>query len=203
MSPDDRVQAFQARDLLYQRRGLDRALAARFVVASGGALRGPALDIGTGKGLLAIELARVGLDVVSIDLDAREQELAAMLSARAGVAERIHFVHGDAAQLAYPDRHFACVAMMNVLHHLEEPAPVLRELVRVLDVDGIAIVAEFDHAGFDLVDSVHEEGGGQHHRSGTTLAAAHEELARAGLRTVRQTAGHFNEVVVMRKAGVA
>lgn len=200
MSADDRVQGFHSRNLLYQQRGLDRTTAARFVVASGGVLRGPALDVGTGKGLLAIELARAGLDVVSVDLDDVEQELAALLSAEAGVEERIHLVHGDAADLSYPDGHFGCVAMMDVLHHLDEPGPVLREMVRVLDLDGIAIVAEFNEGGFDLVSSVHGEGGGEHSRSGTTLALAQNELARAGLQTVLRTAGHFHDVVVLRKA---
>jgi ubiquinone/menaquinone biosynthesis C-methylase UbiE len=200
LSADDRVQGFHSRNLLYQQRGLDRTTAARFVVASGGVLRGPALDVGTGKGLLAIELARAGLDVVSVDLDDVEQELAALLSAEAGVEERIHLVHGDAADLSYPDGHFGCVAMMDVLHHLDEPGPVLREMVRVLDLDGIAIVAEFNEGGFDLVSSVHGEGGGEHSRSGTTLALAQNELARAGLQTVLRTAGHFHDVVVLRKA---
>jgi ubiquinone/menaquinone biosynthesis C-methylase UbiE len=200
LSADDRVQGFHSRNLLYQQRGLDRTTAARFVVASGGVLRGPALDVGTGKGLLAIELARAGLDVVSVDLDDVEQELAALLSAEAGVEERIHLVHGDAADLSYPDGHFGCVAMMDVLHHLDEPGPVLREMVRVLDLDGIAIVADFDEGGFELVSSVHGEGGGEHSRSATTLVLAQDELARAGLQTVLRTAGHFHDVVVLRKA---
>ena len=199
MSADDRVQVFRSRDLLYQQRGLDRTAAARFVVASGGVLHGPALDVGTGKGLLAIELARAGLDVVSVDLDAMEQELAALLSAEAGLEERIRLVHGDAAHLSYPDGHFGCVAMMDVLHHLDEPEPVLREMVRVLDLDGIAIVADFDEGGFDLVSGIHREDGREHSRSATTLALAQDELARAGLQTVLRTAGHFHDVVVLRK----
>lgn len=200
MSADDRVQVSHERDLLYQRRGLDRTAAARFVVASGGMLRGPALDVGTGKGLLAIELARAGLDVVSVDLDALEQELAALLSVEAGVEEHIRLVHGDAAHLSYPDGHFGCVAMMDVLHHLDDPGPVLREMVRVLSLDGIAIVADFDEGGFDLVSSIHRQDGREHPRSATTLALAEDELARAGFRTVLRNAGHFHDVVVLRKA---
>ena len=200
MSADDRVQGFHSRNLLYQQRGLDRIAAAGFVAASGGALRGPALDVRTGRGLLAIELARAGLDVVSVDLDTTEQELAALLSAEAGVEDSVHFVHGDAARLSYPDGHFGCVAMMDVLHHLDRPETVLREMVRVLSLDGIAIVAEFDEGGFDLVSSMHRQDGREHPRSGTTLACAQDELTRAGLQVVLRTAGHFHDVVVLRKA---
>lgn len=203
MSVDERVLTFHSRNLLYQRRGLDRAAAARFVVSTGGVLRGPALDVGTGKGLLAIELARAGLEVVSVDLNAEEQELAALLSAEAGVEDRVLLVHGDAAHLSYPDGHFGCVAMMDVLHHLDEPVVVLGEMVRVLKIGGIAIVADFDEAGFDLVSSVQSEGGGEHARSATTLSHAQEHLTSAGLQTVLRTAGHLHDVVVLRNDGLS
>jgi len=41
-----------------------------------GRLRGLALDVGTGKGPLARELARQGVEVVSIDISDEERELA-------------------------------------------------------------------------------------------------------------------------------
>jgi ubiquinone/menaquinone biosynthesis C-methylase UbiE len=200
LTVDGRVEAFHARELQYRRRGHDRVAAARFVVASGGILRGPALDVGTGKGLTAIELARTGMEVVSVDLDALEQELAALLSEEAGVGGRIHLVHCDAAHLSYPDRHFGCVAMMDVLHHLDDPRPVLREMVRVLRDDGVVIVADFTEEGFELVSSMHREDGREHPRSATTVSFAQEELVRAGLQTVARTAGNFHDVVVLRKA---
>jgi len=68
MTPQERLRAFRAKNLEYVGLGHDRLAAARFVVESAGALRGPALDVGTGKGLLAIDLARRGLQVVSISM---------------------------------------------------------------------------------------------------------------------------------------
>lgn len=200
MNTDERVQTFHMRNLLYKSRGHDRVGAASFVVATGGALRGPALDVGTGKGLLAIELARTGLEVISVDLDAEEQELAALLSAEAGVGSRIRFVHGDAAHLSHPDGHFGCVVMMDVLHHLVEPAPVLREMARVLKDEGLIVIADFDEEGFNLVSSVHREDGREHPRTATTVTFAQVELLRAGFQTIVRTAGCLHDVVVLRKA---
>jgi len=195
----ERLRAFRTRSLEYCRLGHDRVRAARFVVETAGALRGPALDVGTGKGLLAIELARTGMEVVSVDADGEEQELAKLLAEQAGVGNRISFVRGDAAHLSYPDATFGCIAMMDVLHHLDEPGPVLREMVRVLAEAGLIVVADFDEQGFDLVSRVHREEGRDHPRTAATVTWAHDELFRAGLRGATRTTGCLHDVVVLLK----
>ena len=72
---DERRRPFRARDLVYRRLGQDRVGAARFVVSDPAGQTGPALDVGIGKGLCAVELARVGLEIISIDPDGDEQGL--------------------------------------------------------------------------------------------------------------------------------
>jgi ubiquinone/menaquinone biosynthesis C-methylase UbiE len=195
----ERLRAFRARNLEYLRLGLDRIGAARLVVETAGALTGPALDVGTGKGLLAVELARTGMQVVSVDLDGEEQELAKFLAQEAGVASRIGFVCGDAAHLAYPDRSFGCVAMMDVLHHLDEPGPVLREMARVLRQAGLVIVADFDEQGFDLVAGVHHREGRVHPRTATTIEQAMTELEKTGCRCLGRSNPALHDVVVLVK----
>lgn len=54
----ERKEAFNARTAQYLRLGYDRFAASDFVIAGGGNLFGPALDIGTGKGLTAMALAK-------------------------------------------------------------------------------------------------------------------------------------------------
>jgi ubiquinone/menaquinone biosynthesis C-methylase UbiE len=195
----ERLRAFRTRSLEYCCLGHDRVGAARFVVETASALRGPALDVGTGKGLLAIELARTGMEVVSVDTDGEEQELAKLLAEQAGVGTRVSFVRGDAAHLSYPDATFGCVAMMDVLHHLDKPGPVLREMVRVLEEAGLIVVADFDEQGFDLVSRVHCEEGRDHPRTAATVTCAHDELFRAGLRRATRTTGCLHDVVVLLK----
>lgn len=79
-----RLHAFHWRNLEYLRFGLDRIAAARFVVEAARSLYSPALDVGTGKGLLAIQLARAGMEVVTVDVDDEEQRLARLLAEEAG-----------------------------------------------------------------------------------------------------------------------
>lgn len=199
LTPQERLRAFRARNVEYARLGHDRLAAAHFVVEAAGGLRGPALDVGTGKGLLAIELARQGLEVISIDVDDQERGLARLLADQAGLASRITFEDGDAAKLPYADGQFGCVAMMDVLHHLTEPGPVLREMARVVAMGGVVAIADFDEQGFELVSRVHRAEGREHPRTAATVSAANDELVAAGFRCAARTNGHQHDVVVMQK----
>ncbi len=198
----EQLRAFRKRSQEYLRLGHDRLAAARFVVDAAGDLHGLALDIGTGKGLLAIELARRGIKVVSIDVDNKERELAQLLAQEAGVAGRISFDQGDAAHMPYADGHFGCVAMMDVLHHLAEPVPILNEMARVAAKDGMVIIADFDAPGFDLVSRIHHANGGEHSRTAATVSLALEELSRAGFSCMTKANGHQHDVVVLRHGGI-
>jgi len=99
VAAQERPRAFRARNGEYLRVGHDRLAAARSVVDSAGPLNGLALDVGTGKGLLTIELARHGTDVVSIDVDAEARELARLPADEARLKGRIAHKTEDAARL--------------------------------------------------------------------------------------------------------
>ena len=199
MNLEERKAAFRARTEQYRRLGHDRFAAARFVAEAAGLLEGAALDVGTGKGLLAMALARRGLDVVSVDVNAEDSELAAALARDSGLDSRIQFLLQDAGSLPFADRSFNCAAMMEVLHHLDDARPVLAEMARVVRPGGAIIVADFTEEGFALVASVHRADGQEHPRSRTTLAAAREFLASVGWLEEGQSEGHHNAVVWFRK----
>jgi ArsR family transcriptional regulator len=179
--------------------GFDRFAAAEFVVKTGGRLSGPALDIGTGKGLTALALARRGLEVVSVDIDADEQALAFFLAAEAGLGDHVRFVCGDAAGLSFPDGYFGCAAMADVLHHLQDPAPVLQETARVLKPSGILILADFSAEGFELVARVHREEGREHPVSGVTMESAAAFLSGAGFEVTVRLSSHKQDIIVLTK----
>jgi ubiquinone/menaquinone biosynthesis C-methylase UbiE len=201
-SPDDltrRMAAFRARAEHYASLGFDRFAAAEFVVGTAGRLLGPALDVGTGKGLAAMALARRGLEVVSVDPDADEQTLALGLAAEAGLADRIRFVRGDACALPFPGGHFGCAALVGVLHHLQDPVPVLYETARVLRPCGIVILADFSPEGLGLVARVHREEGREHPVSGVTPDSAATFLSTRGFVVEACLSGHLHDVVVLAK----
>jgi len=199
MESDRRREAFRIRTEQYLNLGYDRFAAADFVVKTGGRLSGPALDIGTGKGLTAMSLARRGLEVVSVDSDGDEQAVAFLLAAEADLAERIFFLHGDASVLPYSANHFGCAALVDVLHHLQDPALVLEETARVLRPSGILILADFSTEGFELVARVHQEDGREHPVSGVTMESAAAFLSGIGFEVMVRCSGHKHDVMVLTK----
>ncbi len=192
-----RRAAFVERTAIYRRAGYDRQAAAAEVAALAPATDGPVLEVGTGKGQLAIALARRGFAVTSVDVDAAEQELTALLAAEAGVAPRLTLRLADAAALPFADGVFAGAAMMDVLHHLDDPWPALREMARVVRPGGWLLLADFDEAGFALVAEVHRGEGRVHPRSAASVDGARTALARVGFALVRRLHARLHEAVLL------
>jgi ubiquinone/menaquinone biosynthesis C-methylase UbiE len=195
----EKKNIFDVRTEQYLRLGLDRFRAADFVATAAGPLTGPVLDIGTGRALTAMALARQRLDVVSVDIDLEEYALAKLLTMEAGLQDNINFVCGNAAMLPFPDNCFGCVAMMDVLHHLPDHLPVLRDAARVLKSSGIFILADFSADGFQLVARVHQADGREHTVSGAMLEDAAAFLSGLGVDPTARLCGHKHDVIVLVK----
>ncbi len=99
-----------------------------------GIRRGKVLDIGTGSGRLAIELAKVknsNFKITAIDVSNDMLELARENAARAGVADKIDFILANADAIPFPDGSFDLVMSYASLHHWFHPEKVFREARRV------------------------------------------------------------------------
>ncbi len=194
----ERIDRNQARTDQYRRLGYDNPAATEFVVGIAGPLSGPVLDVGTGKGSLTLELARQGVEVVSVDIDPEEQQLAVHLAREAGLDALIEFVQGDAALIPCPDDFFAWAGMLDVLHHLEDADPVLDEMLRVVRPGGLLMLADFSEPGFALVEKIHRSEGHEHERSMATVLSAQTRLIEAGCELVTAVEVHFHLVSVLR-----
>jgi len=195
----DRAEDFDRRTEQYLSLGHDRFEAARFVAGCAGELGSPALDVGTGKGLLAMALASNGLEVVSIDISEEDSELAGFLAAERSLAGRIEFAIRDASSLPYESGKFKAVAMMEVLHHLDNAEGVLSEMTRVLSPNGKLIIADFNEEGFGMVAKVHRSEGKEHPRSKCTIDSAASFLCSLGLKEEGRAEAHNNAAVWFSK----
>jgi ubiquinone/menaquinone biosynthesis C-methylase UbiE len=54
------------------------------------------------------------------------------------------FIQYDGANLPFPDNTFDCISMFQVYHHVTQPVPLLRDIVRVLKPNGLLFIREHD-----------------------------------------------------------
>lgn len=181
------------RTAVFRSHGYDRQGSARFVTDQAGTCSGRVLDVGTGKGVQAVELAHRGLQVVTVDPDPQEQRFAALNAEAEGVVDRIRFVQADGRRLPFAAGSFGAVFLVDALHHLEEGAPVFAEMARVVRrEDGCVVLGEFDDEGFAIIARVHEAEGRTHPVGPITFEAAVDDFQRRGfhLRSMRQAEVH-------------
>ncbi len=99
---------------------------------------GRLIEVGAGYGRLAGEYAGYGQVVL---LDSSEVHVAAARDVL-GSDPRYAVALGDALALPYDAHHFDAAVCVRMLHHFEDPGPVLAEIGRVLRPGGV-LVLEF------------------------------------------------------------
>jgi ubiquinone/menaquinone biosynthesis C-methylase UbiE len=89
------------------------------------------LEIGCGTGCDLLQFAKHGAEAFGIDVTQKHLELA-----RQRVAGRAEVRFGDATSIPFPDAYFDFVYSHGVLHHVDRPAAVVKEILRVLKPGG-------------------------------------------------------------------
>jgi len=96
------------------------------------------LDVATGTGLVAHELADRGADVVGLD-----QSEAMLAVARERLGDRVTFVRGEAERLPFADAEFDALTFTYLLRYVDDRAATMRELARVVRPRGRIGMVEF------------------------------------------------------------
>ena len=125
--------------------GLDRRW--RRMTAELAAPRGAlALDLATGTGDLALELARQGARFVAgADFCPEMLAAAARKASHAERGARVAFIAGDAQALPFPGNRFDCLVNGFLLRNLSDLAGALREFHRVLKPGGRLACLDLTH----------------------------------------------------------
>ena len=117
-----------------------------------------ALDVGCGRGLVAVGIARRlgpkgrvhGLDLwQAVDLSGNTPQRALANAAAAGVADRVTIDSGDMRALPYPDQAFDVIASMTAIHNVPDRqgrAQAISEIWRVTKPGGEILIFDIRHA---------------------------------------------------------
>jgi demethylmenaquinone methyltransferase/2-methoxy-6-polyprenyl-1,4-benzoquinol methylase len=91
------------------------------------------LDVATGTAGVALALARTtSAQITGVDITEAMLRRGHERVARAGAADRVQLVVGQAERLAFPDESFDALTFTYLLRYVADPASTLRELARVL-----------------------------------------------------------------------
>lgn len=106
------------------------------------------LDLGSGMGGFAVAMRRAGECVIAFDYNPAYCEIARTRARRYDL--NLAALVGAGEALPFPDASFHLVTCWDVLEHVQEPARLLGEISRVLEVDGSALITVINR--FALVD---------------------------------------------------
>jgi demethylmenaquinone methyltransferase/2-methoxy-6-polyprenyl-1,4-benzoquinol methylase len=96
------------------------------------------LDVATGTGLVAAELAASGADVVGLD---QSEEMLAVARGRLGA--RVTLLRGEAERQPFADGEFDALTFTYLLRYVDDRAATMRELARVVRPGGRIGMVEF------------------------------------------------------------
>jgi demethylmenaquinone methyltransferase / 2-methoxy-6-polyprenyl-1,4-benzoquinol methylase len=109
---------------------------------------GPALDLATGTGDLALELREIHphRDIIAADFALGMLRQAVTKVREVGAGERVRVVAADALALPFADRTFACVTSAFLLRNLADLRQGLAEMRRVTRPGGRVVALEITQA---------------------------------------------------------
>jgi len=180
---------------LYKSFGYDLEAERRFLLDKAEPLYGDILEVGTGKGYLAVVLAKEGYDFTSVDISSEEQEFARLNLEYLGLEEKVDFKIGDARNLNFADKSFDIVISSHLVHHLNSSFIVMSEFARVISYEGKIILSDFNKEGLEIVDKIHQSEGRKHQASPVGLGDIEKYFQQKGFNT-ESYQSKFQDVLV-------
>jgi ubiquinone/menaquinone biosynthesis C-methylase UbiE len=109
------------------------------------------LEVAPGPGFLAIEMARLGLQVTGLDISRTFVEIASENARKAGAT--VEFRQGDVARMPFETGSFDLVVCQAAFKNITLPRSALAEMHRVLRAGGTAVIQDMSkdatHADID------------------------------------------------------
>ncbi len=145
------------------------------------------LDVGTGRGWMAVVLAEGGFDVVAVDVDwgMLMQTSEGWRQASQGVSGRLRLVQADALRLPFGTATFDAVFSFDVLHHMPDCPRVVSEMLRVRRPTGVFAVADLTPRGLRAVEEVMARSGESHFHNACRVEVVADLLTQRRLRFER------------------
>jgi ubiquinone/menaquinone biosynthesis C-methylase UbiE len=163
------LNRYLARQVAYKKSGCDPQGESWFVIEKALPLDGAILEVGSGQGYFARNLAERGYHLTGVDPCADDIAIARWNLERAGVSSMVDLKVAGGERLPFSDHVFDVIFSVKVLHHLQSPFKVIDEMLRVVSPAGKIVISDFSEDGFSLVEKIHQMEGETHPRLGVPL----------------------------------
>lgn len=158
-----------------------------------------AVDLATGPGVMALELARRGAQITGIDISDNQISAATEQAKRANLSDRCRFLVSGAESTGLPAATFDWVTAGQCWHWFDEPK-ALAEADRLLKPGGLLVIAHFSYlASHSEIARLSEELILQHNpgwemaNSSGIYPAQIQAVTDAGFELVEQFCYHHDE----------
>ncbi|MEX1137976.1 MAG: class I SAM-dependent methyltransferase [Bacteroidota bacterium] len=164
-------------DALLRERGFDLLHEYLQIINEVGFPSGRIVELATGTGRTSAILARQGFDVVTGDItQAKRSDALRRISP--AYEKHVSMMVLNMERLPFRDSTVPAVISLNTIHELEHPEQCLSEMLRIHDPAGVLVVGDFNEAGFEVMDEVHQiVFGKQHSRGRLPMESVKERLA--------------------------
>ncbi len=140
------------------------------------------LEIGTGRGYMALTLAKKGFKITTIDNDPKIQRSAKAILKHFGVVNLVHFKIMDAERLDFKNNAFDYVIAVNFMHHANNPVRCLKEMARIAKEK--ILIVDVNKRGAQVLDKVHAQEGHHHERSRIGFAEIRYFFSKQKMKTM-------------------
>jgi len=154
------------------------------------------LEIGTGRGYMALSLAQKGFRLTTIDYDRKMQQVARSIIQHYNLGKLVSFRIMNAEHLHFDDNSFDYVLAINFLHHAENPTRCLKEMMRVARKK--IVMVDVNKRGAHILAKVHSQEGYTHKRSKIGFYKVKEIFSKAKMK-VKTYRSKCQTIIVAQK----
>jgi len=180
----------------FMRYGFSVSKSRSFVLEVAKIEKGRILEAGTGKGFLAIALAKKGYCFTSIDIDKNIQRYAKAMIKYYKPKGKVIFKTMDSSNMNYSGNAFDCCISINLFHHLKNPKKCLMEMIRVTRRK--LVISDFNKKGAALFEKIHAAEGMLHDRTKISFSKMRDILNKNGFK-VKMYRKDYHTVLVCQK----
>ncbi len=109
-------------------------------------------DIGAGTGFVTEGIINKGLKVIAVD---QSEEMLSQMKQKFKDCDLIDYRRGDAENLPIEKNTVDFVFANMYLHHVEDPASAIKEMVRILKPGGKIAITDLDEHNFEFLKTEH------------------------------------------------